>query len=417
MNFKGKVLSGFLSVCLAFTAIAFNASAVMAATTYEIATKADLLNFAQAVNGGEANANAVLLSDIVVNEGDIANCNGVNSGSWEEWTPIGNAQQMYMGVFDGQGHTVSGLYFNNQSAGYVGMFGAINGAEIKNLKVDNSYIQGASVVGGVCGFANGNAKVTNCSNGATVKGQANIGGVCCLAIGSTISGCQNTGNVTSVNDYAGGISGFANSNTSIINCVNTGNVSGNSYIAGVCGFIGDANAVNCISTGEIKGSSITGAICGTVVGGGSVSNCYYLAGCANGGINGSDMQSSTESKTAEEFANGNVAWLLNEKAVDDAMWYQNVDNGADVDSIPVLDSTHGVVYAIVMNDGTIIASNKESLTGDVDINGEVTEVDAVTLLKYIGGIDGALNIGGADVNNDGEINLNDVIAILNTVNA
>ena len=54
-----------------------------------------------------------------------------------------------------------------------------------------------------------------------------------------------------------------------------------------------------------------------------------------------------EQKTAEEFASGAVAWLLNGSTSEgDLTWHQNLDNGQTVDSYPVLDSSHGIVYCI-----------------------------------------------------------------------
>ena len=56
----------------------------------------------------------------------------------------------YKGTFDGQGHTISGLYFNDVDASYVGLFGG-NCGTIKNVGVVDSYFCGSNYVGGVCG--------------------------------------------------------------------------------------------------------------------------------------------------------------------------------------------------------------------------------------------------------------------------
>ncbi len=63
-----------------------------------------------------------------------------------EWTPISNKSAIasaYSGTFDGDKHTISGLSGSN------GLFGFVNGATIKNLKVEGT-ISGASAnVGGI----------------------------------------------------------------------------------------------------------------------------------------------------------------------------------------------------------------------------------------------------------------------------
>ena len=62
-----------------------------------------------------------------------------------------------------------------------------------------------------------------------------------------------------------------------------------------------------------------------------VINCYYLK-------NGDEL---AVAKTAEQFASGEVAYLLNSGG---GTFYQNIDNGAEKDAFPVLDPSHGKVY-------------------------------------------------------------------------
>ena len=86
---------------------------------YEIGNAGQLYWFADKVNNDNSNfgsAKAVLTKDIVVNKNVLVNgeLNTSESGSFRSWTPIGNDNNTYTGTFDGQGHTVSGLYFNNE---------------------------------------------------------------------------------------------------------------------------------------------------------------------------------------------------------------------------------------------------------------------------------------------------------------
>lgn len=84
--------------------------------TYEISNAGQLYWFADKVNNGEGSLNAVLTADISVNEGDVSGCDGNKAEGWRDWTPIGSASNIYSGTFDGQDHTVSGLYFNDEDA-------------------------------------------------------------------------------------------------------------------------------------------------------------------------------------------------------------------------------------------------------------------------------------------------------------
>ena len=89
---------------------------------YQIGTAAELYWFAALVNGDESvctggvtqntSANAVLTADITVNN-DVLYSDGTlneNYSNFITWTPIGYFES-YTGTFDGQGHTISGLYF------------------------------------------------------------------------------------------------------------------------------------------------------------------------------------------------------------------------------------------------------------------------------------------------------------------
>ena len=103
---------------------------------YQIGTAAQLYWFAGLVNGTltdgtsqKTNANAVLTANIRVNTDLLASLNEdgtVKDGKTvETWTPIGNLNLKYAGTFDGQGHTISGLYFKDSNTSYVGLFGYI----------------------------------------------------------------------------------------------------------------------------------------------------------------------------------------------------------------------------------------------------------------------------------------------------
>ena len=157
------------------------------ANPYQISTAAQLYWFAGLVNGTltdgtrqKTNANAVLTADITVNTEVLDSDGNPNNGSgFETWTPIGKDPKTYTGIFDGQGHTISGLYFNNSNTDYVGLFGC-NSGTIKNVGVVDSYFKGLNNVGGVCGD-NTEGKITGCYNSGTVSGSQfsqNVGGVC-----------------------------------------------------------------------------------------------------------------------------------------------------------------------------------------------------------------------------------------------
>ena len=85
---------------------------------YEIGTAAQLVEFANIVNGGETEANAILTADI-----DFSN---------DDYVVIGNDQARYKGTFDGQFHKIDNIMYIGSSD--IGLFGVVDGGcVIKNL--------------------------------------------------------------------------------------------------------------------------------------------------------------------------------------------------------------------------------------------------------------------------------------------
>lgn len=256
---------------------------------YQISTAAQLKRFRDIVNGSNGQtqnrgACAVLTNDIVLNDGTFAEDGSYTPGpsgkTAEEWTPIGkytndNDNTPYTGTFDGQGHTIKGLYVNSASDTCVGLFGYLEGAAVRNLTVDG-YVQGCNTVGGIAGKASAN-----------------------IAVPSTVENCRNNCRVVSefATDssgrylYVGGIVGFAE-DTTIVGCINTGAVEARgsndmsraSKAAGIVGILnGNVIVKNCYNTGEINvtGDKMTegtaGGIAGSrTLGGNTVSDCYNL---------------------------------------------------------------------------------------------------------------------------------------------
>ena len=264
---------------------------------YEIGNADELYAFAAAVNGGNTAINGELTANIVVNQNvlkDDGTLNGDGS-NFRVWTPIGIGLG-FMGIFDGNGHTISGLYLNDDTRDGIGLFREINFGTVRGVGVIDSYIRGRELVGGIAGSNWGN--VEYCYNVGTVVGTRIVAGVVGGGTG-TVENCYNTGNVSGISEV-GGVIGFVNGSTKVINCYNTGDVSGTDYIGGIGG-ASYGEVENCYNTGNVSGTEYVGGVTGYYGGDGDVTSCYYLAGTANGGINGADVSGQAEVKDAEWF--------------------------------------------------------------------------------------------------------------------
>ena len=260
---------------------------------YEIRNAGQLYWFAGLVNGTlsgvtqNTSANAVLTADIVVNKNVLKPDGTVNEGTFKEWTPIATSASPYTGIFDGQNHTISGLYFNQEDSYDVGLFSRNNG-KIANAGILDSYFYGTSKVGGVCGN-NYTGTITNCYNTGSVSGLGNLGGVSGYNYTGSITNCYNTGNVSGSSGFVGGVSG-CNSKGTIINSYNAGSVSGLECVGGVSGDNDTGSITDCYNIGSVSGSEgYVGGVNGWNKG--TITNCYNVGSVSGtehyvGGVNG-----------------------------------------------------------------------------------------------------------------------------------
>ncbi len=283
---------------------------------YVIATGAELAYLGQQVaagNGTVAAAYYILANDIALNTTD-------KSGDWNDappeyvWTPI----EPFSGVFDGDGHTVSGVYVNDVDRG--GLFGQINNATIKDLNVESSYIRADTAAGGIFAEAHFDAELPVVIEGLSFSGEVISENGCAGGIagyfgdGGVLTRCSSRGKVTAAKE-AGGIVGAAGSKTgrySVNNSYSRCEVAGGFTAGGIAGSsVAKVSAENslilkCYNAGRVfitgeKGQS--GAICGN--NSGVVQNCYYLentadTGCVDRGDGASEAGALTENEMMQD---------------------------------------------------------------------------------------------------------------------
>lgn len=271
--------------------------------TFDIATAAELIDFVKKVNNGMVRADARLTADL--------NLLAYRS----RLTPIGSSTLPYRGHFDGQGHVLSNV-------GSM-IFGATDGATIENLGI----LTGTVV-----------------QNLNYSEHTGTLIGSCVGNNPTTISNCYSTANLSSANGHAGGLVGSLYGTMS--NCYYAGLVRVSSLAGGLIGSSAapdkPANIDHCyvVSTQirTAEGQS-TGALAGRLHQGSQLFRCYSLNTLGN---QVGDKQGSTllcVSRSKEQFASGNVCWLLNDESATAPDWYQALGK----DSYPTLDSARGVV--------------------------------------------------------------------------
>lgn len=150
--------------------------------------------------------------------------------SKSEWEDLLDSQG-FSGVFNGQGHTVSGIDCIGEDSEGVGFFGRLDRyASIRNLHVQGTFI-GQSYVGGIAGTC---SRYTNLYGGAAL-----------------IEDCSFQGTIYAAGSCAGGIMGSTGASTCISRCFAEAEVYG-SYDVGC--LIGAANNNSSIIRSACRGT-------------------------------------------------------------------------------------------------------------------------------------------------------------------
>ncbi len=203
-------------------------------------------------------------------DGSYALTADLDLSGWANWTPIGTTDAPFTGTFDGCGRVIRGLTITSPTGSYAGLFGATDGADIKNVGLEQVSIvfsaSGTVNAGAVAGRLDGGTSLTNCY----VTGSLFVVG----GYGSTLL-------------HVGGLAGYAAA-SSLRDCVNRASVyacdSSKVYVGGVLGYAssGGGTLTRCTNDGRIRtDDSSTDAYCGGVFGwlssGLSVSQCRNAA--------------------------------------------------------------------------------------------------------------------------------------------
>ncbi|QOX64652.1 FMN-binding protein [Anoxybacterium hadale] len=306
----------------------FSSGSGSANNPYLISSDTQLFWFADQVNGGEPFEGAYISLD-------------ADLELTEEWTPIGsNSSMPFAGVFNGQGHTISGMQIGASAdpavISYAGLFGYVkNTAEIRNLHLEDvaMVIQGsgtsyagalvayaenksssglgtvldhctvegslvmtntaATMAGGLIGFGNQYGLISNC--GADVAVSIDAGG-----------GILN----------AGGLIGMASINSMVINSYSLGSVNGrsssstNSNVGGLAGtlsgiYYNDYTAGEVTTTGD---KVRVGGLAGNVAAAAIAIRTYWnenladAAGNLSGVLHSSSAGKSETALSSQEFA-------------------------------------------------------------------------------------------------------------------
>jgi len=253
-----------------------------------------------------------LMADI-----DLAGFTGTDFnmiGSWPDWYDA----EPFIGVFDGNGHTISNFSYTSTDSDAIGLFRRFSGT-IKDLGLINPNVNAGTYdyVGSLVAHV-WLGTINNCyAQGGSVSGDAVIGGLVGLNDG-TITNCYSNSSVSGHN-WIGGLGG-ANRDT-VTRChVNDGSIAGEQMVGGLMGR-NEGVITNCYATGSI--SRGTEGQVGGLVGlnwEGTITNCYattsaLVTGLFVGGLVGNNKATIIDCYAAGGVTGRNhIAGLVGENA-------------------------------------------------------------------------------------------------------
>ena len=199
---------------------------------YQIATAEQLAYLAVKANEGTLHT----LGDyyILTNNIDL---------SAHQWVPIGRGtsqgSKYFDGYFNGNGKTITGLYVDESTDGYLaGLFGLLTG-QVTDLTIEDAYVKTArknSSAGILAGrISNSGTKVTNCHVSGTVESDVLAGGLTGYASYTEFESCSAKAKVSATGNNIGGFigEGFA---ASFTDCAAEGSVTGSWCCGGFVGY-------------------------------------------------------------------------------------------------------------------------------------------------------------------------------------
>ena len=258
---------------------------------YIIFTPEDLAQLATLVNEGYSDYDKKHYK--LGNDIDLSDY-GENFNDGAGWIPI---EKSFKGVFDGDNKKITGLYINNTTLRYLGLFCFVDHGTVKNLGVIevniNSETSSSNFTGGIVGY-NSAGNVLNCYATGSVKSYSSdvisfAGGVVGSNTAGSIFNCCFTGSVNShssnSSSYSGGITGD-NSWGTVSNCYSAGSLNSSasdftnvsSYSGGVTGY-NAGSLLNCYSTCSVNASGFDSYAGGIAGYSGDASNAN-LSNCA-----------------------------------------------------------------------------------------------------------------------------------------
>jgi hypothetical protein len=184
-----------------------------------------------------------------------------------EWTPIAGSGDYSLDVFDGNGHTISGMTIDRPDESEVGFFKANERTTIKKVVLTGVNVRGKARAGGVAGRNYTGGAVENCavygnvsvSGGFDTPDDTNAGGL----VGENYGKITECGADVRVEGIGGGAGGLVGKNSGeVTSSIASGDVSGTRDAGGLVGYNLNGAVGYSRASGRVTGDENHGGVIG-----------------------------------------------------------------------------------------------------------------------------------------------------------
>lgn len=274
-----------------------------------------------------------------------------------DFTPIGiegnTSVAKFTGTFDGKGHIIKGLKYDNADKGEVGLFSQTENATITNLGIEGAHFVGNANVGGIVGRMYGGVTANCATLNSYIEGRDHVASIAGeinntqdgeTLNGGTVSNCFADAVVKSREYQAGGIVGTITCGT-VENNLFTGTVDDRERATGMVALVDRNDAPSIIRNNVVAASHLYGDVLRIVNTAGrdkaQLENNYVLETtyCGANAKNAGVMENATDA-SSENGANATLEQLRSQS------FYEGL--GFDfADTWKFLDDAEGKTYPVL----------------------------------------------------------------------
>lgn len=269
---RSRTLSAVFCICLVIVCLSLAGTGTVAAQQVDVAAS-------ELAGNGTADDPYIITtaSELQAMEDDLdahyqlgADIDASGTAQWNNgagFVPVGPDDDTgFTGSFDGDDHTITGLTIDRSGSLWVGLFGYVDSAEIRDVTLADTTITGGEYVGELAGEVGDNSTIRGVTVNGTVDGNENVGGlvgasglvgddstITDVTASSTVNGSTAVGGLVGYHSVHGSVQTAAATDITVTGETTTGGLIG--YNSGLIEGV--------TASGTVDGANETGGLVGS----------------------------------------------------------------------------------------------------------------------------------------------------------